>query len=1205
MRSEVTGTFSTRFRFAMLVLVAFALVASLPAFSQGIATGSISGYVADPTGAMVPSAKVTATNTGTNLALTTTTNNVGYWTVKAAPTGIYRVTIETPNFQKLEIANVQVAVAKETALGTSKLSLSSGTEVVEVHEAAPLMETTTSQVTTNFGTKQLSELPLAGGFDALTLFIPGIADAGDNNFSNTNGAGFSSNGLRGRSNNFQIDGQSNNDNSVAGPSIFMANEDAIQEVNVVTNNFGVEYGRNSGSVVNYVTKSGTNTLHGSVFEANTNSLFDAHTNNERSTIFGFCPPGVATGTVIPETGGPCSQPDHPSKYIDNRYGGSLGGPIIRNKAWFFGSYLEEKTRAAGSPSTSGSAITPTPAGIATLAAAYPNNAAVKALQTIGPYAVTTGGPSPIGTHQSLSVSDGVTTTPGVDFAPITRNVPSVYNDWELVGKTDLQLTGKDRLSVRYIFQKNNNTGATGRFAAGAWVDIPAKDQQIALDWVRTISNTIVNQARFSYSRAGFGFEGGSFPACTRSNILGCPTGIQPGPTSSQVPFGIQNNLPQGRLINNSQWQDNASWVRGRHTFKFGGEYDRQRSPNTFLPNINGTYSFGSFNAFLANTVSTLSLTDGPKGFNFKEQDAALYFGDDWRIKDNLTLNLGLRWEYSTQAVNLLSAITRANQARSVPVWDPTLPTSVTTLPDVPAKKTYFAPNVGFAWTPKGWFIGDGKTVFRGGARIAYDPAYYNIFLNIASAAPVVNAGNITGAGCSAPCLPIGGTYTGAAIRAAHLVQLPTGGNPGLANRTTVSPDFHEPRTYLWSFGLEREITSKIALESRYVGNRVNSNFFTLNANPRLDGLASLGFSSFIPSGVTQCATSTLSNGTAAPGFSQGRADCNFRNVRERINGAWSYYHGWQNQLRISGWHGVTAGVSYTFSKTIDNNSEIFSTGEGGTTVASAQNPFNISAGEKGESGISFPHVASIYLLYEFPFFKSQKGFLAHLLGGYGVNTTWRYSSGQLSTPGQFAFNLAQGGITNDACQNTFDQAFFGSISTCRPFSGNPSAPIDAVGICTNAAAADCGLVDLNTYLPTFNIDGDPVAAAAAATPTTNNAVRYIVNNNEAARFFGTPYGNVSRSPHFRGQTINNANLVLYKSTKIAERVTMRLEAQVYNVLNRQFRGSIDPFYEDFNLANQGSFGNNYFNNNGGDYTAATIPGGIGRRRMILGAKFTF
>ncbi len=1171
----------------LILLLAFALVASLPAFSQTLATGSLSGTVTDPSGAVVAGAKVTATNVGTNLALTTTSNNVGYWALRAVPTGSYRVAVETPNFQKLEIAGVEVTANKEMALGSMKLALARGTEVVEVREAAPLMETTTSQVSSSFATRQVAELPLGGGFDALALFIPGVADTGINSFSNSNGASFSSNGLRGRSNNFQIDGQSNNDNSVAGPSIFMGNEDAIGEVNVITNNFGVEYGRNSGSVVNYVTKSGTNSLHGTVFEFNRNSIWDSHTNQEKSPVFGFCPPGVAVGTLINVVGQPdpngsaCSAVEHPSKYIDNRYGGSLGGPIVKNRVWFFGSYMEEKTRTTGSPSNSGSLLTPTPAGLATLAATYPGNPAVAALQAIGPYAVLTGVPTIGGKTKNVAVTNGVTPAT-VQFAPVTRNVPSVYNDWELVGKVDAQITNKDRLTGRYVFQKNIFTGYTGQFAAGAWVDVPAKDQQIALDWVRTISSNVVNQARFSYSRAGFGFEGGSFPQCTDATILSCPTGINFA--DNTLSFGMQNNLPQGRLINNSQWQDNASWVRGRHTFKFGGEYDRQRSPNTFLPNINGTYTFNTFNDFLANNASLLNLTDGPPNFNFKEQDIAFYGGDDWRIKDNLTLNLGLRWEFSTQAINLLHALSVATQTGSTPNWDTTLPLSITTVHEIPNVYSYFAPNVGFAWTPKGRFLGDGKTVIRGGARIAYDPAFYNMFLNVATAAPTVNAGSLTT--CPAPCLPTTG-FTGADVRTAHLPNIPRGGNPGARNYTIVSPDFHEPRTYLWSFGVEREITSKVVFETRYVGNHVTGQFQTLNANPRLDGLLANGFGSFIPAGITPCAT------PGTPGFATGRENCDFTNVRERANTAWSYYHGWQNQLRVSAWHGVTAGVSYTWSKTMDNNTEIFSTGQGGNAVAGAQNPFDWSKPEKAESGISFPHTASIYLTYDLPFYRSQKGFIAHLLGGYGFNTTWRYSSGQLWTP------VESNSQANSSCQTTFDRAFFGSsLSTCRPFWSNPAAPLDTMGKCTNAAASDCGLVDYFT--------GTPIAASA---------VRFIFNNNAAAAFFGTPYGNVGRDPGLRGESINNVNLTLYKSTKIAERVDMKLEAQVYNLMNRQFRGVPDVRINHFNFgpngANGGSYGNTFFNDNGGvdvsgnSYTSATVPGGIGRRVMILGAKFTF
>ena len=1152
-----------------LLLGAACLLLASSVFSQGIATGSISGTVTDPSGAIVPGAKVTAVSTATNQATSTETNDVGFFALRSVPPGTYKLTIEAKSFRKVELGNVEVTVARESSVGSIKLELAQQVgEAVIVEGGTPLIETSTAQTTSSFDSKATANLPLNGGFDILTLFTPGVADTGSNNFSNTNGVGFSANGLRGRSNNFQIDGQSNNDNSVAGPSIFLGNQDALQEVSVITNDFGVEYGHASGSVVNYVTKSGTNEFHGSGFEYFTGSRWDSHDNLEAST------------DTIP-------------RYVENRFGGTVGGPVKRNKAWFFFSPYFDRIRSAGSPSTSGSNLTPTPNGLSQLAAAFPGNLAVKAITAIGPYSVAAGGPRPLAT-QMVTVSDGTKSAP-IEFAPVERNVPALFNDREFTGRVDVQLTSRDRVGARYIFQQNIQTGATGRFAAGAWVDIPARDQQIALDWTHTMGNNFVNQARYSFSRAGFGFEGGSFPTCTRATIFECPTGIT---LNGGVSFGIQNNLPQGRTINNTQVQDNASFIHGRNTFKFGGEFYKQRSPNTFLPNIDGTYSFSSagtgvggscqtqfpglpaytgnicsFSRFLADTPTNLSLTNGPPKFNFKEYDLSFYFGDDWRVKENLTLNLGVRWEFASQAINLLHDLSVANQFGSSPFWSTALPASVTTLPQIPNQYNYWGPNVGFAWTPKVLGMTSGKTVIRGGFRVTWDPEYYNIFLNVATAAPVVNAGSITPAVCGNPCLPTSGFF-GTDVRAAQLGHIPTGGNPGLANNTRVAPDFHEPYTLGWSLGVQQELTKHVVLESRYVGNRVNGNFQTINTNPALAGLIANGFSSFIPAGVTPCATS------GTPGFATQRADCNFTNVRTRKNTAWSTYHGLQNELRVSNWHGLNGGGTFTFSKTMDNSSEIFSTVSGGNTVAGSQNPFDNSRSEKALSGLDFPKLASIYVIYDLPFFKNQTSFLGRALGGFQVNTTWRYSSGQLWTP--VTFDGA-----NTSCQNAFDTSFFSSVSTCRPFSGNVKAPVDMVGQCTNASLSDCGLVDFYT--------GAPISV---------NAVRWIYNDNTAAKFFGTPYGNVGRNPGYRGQAVSTVNFDLAKTTKLTERFSLRLEAQVYNLFNHRFLGVPDPIIDDGNLANGGSFGNNFFNSSGGDYTNA-VNTGLGRRRLILAAKITF
>jgi outer membrane receptor protein involved in Fe transport len=1147
------------------------ILTSTFAFGQGIVTGSISGVIQDQQQAVISGAKVTAKNNETNQEFTSETNSVGSFSLRGLPTGTYNVTIEAPKFQKLRMTNVPVTVARDSALGIKTLTI--GTEeIVNVESTPPLVETTTTQISTSFESRKVADLPIGNGFDLLALFTPGVVTAGSAGFSNSNGADVSANGQRGRSNNFMIDGQQNNDNSVAGPSIFLGNQDVISEFQVITN-YSAEYGRNTGSVINTITKSGTNNFHGTAYEYHFNqSVFDSYANQEKSEIFGFCAPGVSSATG-------CDDPVLPSR-INNRFGGTIGGPVLKDKLWFFGSAHWERDRQGGSIENSGTSITPTPTGLTQLAAAYPGNAGVAALQAIGPYSVTIGNPEPFGA-QNILVSDGVTPTL-IEFGGVNRAIPAASNDRQITGRMDFQVTSKDRFSGRYILQDFITAASTGRFAAGAFVDVPGRTQQIALDWTRTWSSRFVSTFRFNYSRAGFGFERGGFPNCTQSAILTCPTGIGPGNVSgvaNSLSFGMQNNLPQGRLLNNSQWQYNASWVRGRHTLKFGGEYARQRSPAVFLPNILGTNSFGTFNAFLANTAATISLADGPTSFNFKEQDIAAYFQDEFKVKDNLTLILGVRYEWFQQAINLLADSSLANQTGSNPFWDTNLDLSVTTLPRTPEDKNNWAPNIGFAWTPRFWpgLFGQDKTVIRGGFRITYDPAFYNIFLNVATAAPVVNAGTIA---CAANCLP-GSGFTGNDVRALHLVNIPTGVNPGLRNQTRVSDDFHNPYSQQWNFGMQRQITSKMAAEVRYVGNHTVGNFQTINANPSLTGLIAQGFSSFIPSGITACATA------GTPGDATDRANCNFTNVRLRDNTAYSIYHSMQSRFDVSNWHGLTLGAAWTWSKTIDNVSEIFSTASGGVTIASSQDPFDVSVAERGDSAVSFPHVLTVYYNYDLPFYKSQQGVLGHFLGGWSVNSTYRYTSGQVWNP------ITHPGFSgnNSSCQNSFQNAFFnlfglGAISNCRFILGSTSAPLDTVGQCTNSALADCGLVDFYT-----------------GAPITLDAVRWIVNDNAASQFLGTPYGGSGRNI-VRGDTIQAINLSIFKTTNITEKVKVRFEAQAYNILNRQFRGVPGTLPEFGNADNDGDFGNTFFNDSGGDSANPTFSG-IGRRRLVFGLKVIF
>jgi hypothetical protein len=1183
------------------------LFAAAFAMAQGIVTGSISGTVEDAQGAVVTNAKVTATEAATNRVYTGDTSNGGVFNLRAVPPGTYVVTIEAPNFRKYENKAVVVNVGTDAGLGHVKMEVGSASETLTVEGgSAPLIETNTQQITATFDAQQARDLPVGNTLDSLALFVPGIATAGDVSFSNNNGAEIAVNGQRARSNNYQIDGQANNDNSVGGPSIFFGNQDAIAELQVVTN-YSAEYGRNMGAVVNYITKGGTNAFHGSAYEIYNGSTFDSLRNESKSALFGWCQQGQVSTDE-----NPCATPFVP-RLVDNRFGGTIGGPIIKDKAWFFGSTHYQRQRFGQTPSVS-SGIIPTFNGVAQLQAAFPGNSSVSALAAIGPTAIKEGNP----TFSSLStryVTDQIDNNPGdlnfgrpyncldadgnpngnpgctgIEFGQVSRFIPALFNDYEGTGRVDVKITNRDNFFGRYVFQQNIFTGVGGNdTAAGDWVDVPGRSQQIGLDWVRNWSLTFVNQARFSFSRARFAFEGGSYPSCTQANIAtDCPTLV--GFSGVLQSFGRANNLPQGRIINVYQVQDNASWQVGKMTLKLGGEYSKQRSPNVFLPQVNAQYTFAPldlngdhvtdvdpFSNFLADSLTdgqSVALALGSPKFPFAEHDLAFYVQNDWRIKDNLTLNLGLRWEFFQQAVNLLHDRTVAQQTGPDPFWDTSLPLDRTTIHYIPQDLNNFSPVVGFAWTPRimRGLMGEDKTVIRGGFRIGYDPSFYNIFLNTATRAPVVNASSVFSPGVG--FLPASGAGVDAQALVAPL--LPFGVDPGTRSQTLVGSRFHNPYSQQWNLGVQRSLGQRVVAEVRYVGNHTVGNFQSLNGNPRVDLLAA-DFPDLLPAGVAPCAT------PGTPGYPV-YINCDNRRILIRENTAFSIYHSLQSELRMANFHGLTATASYTWSKVLDNASEIFSNLAGGSTLAFAQNPFNAGKGEKAVSGIDFPQLFGLTVIYDLPFYKSQHGVAGKVLGGWQLNSTYRYTSGQPYTTVQTRFNGAFSYCdTSGTMSGTFD--------ACRPIISNPAAPIDSIGFCTDPSASDCGIVNYVT--------GDP---------TTASAVRWIANEPNAAQFFGTPFKGAGRNS-LRGQAISTMNLALFKNTKLTEKVTLQLRATAYNALNHQFRGVPDPLIEDVcfpDCTGPHSFQNNFFNLSGGNtFAGNAVADGILQRRLELGAKIIF
>jgi hypothetical protein len=1157
-----------------LLLAHFAL--SSPAFAQ-VSTGSISGTVVDAQSALISEADIALVNTHTNAEYHTVSDNNGAFRFTLLPPGTYHLSVSKTGFRKLDMDDVPVRVGADTGLGTLTLVIGSVSTSIEVTNAPPEIESTQAQISTTMTDTTIAVFPGIlenQGLDMLALTVPGVVNNRDLGFANANGVGFAVNGIRGRNNDQQIDGQNNNDNSIAGPSLFVSDSEFVSEYQITTGNFGAEYGRNSGSVVNVVTKSGTNDYHGSLYATENNQRLDTLTNTQKAFE------GL---TSVPT-------------FNDLFLGGTIGGAIIKDKLFFFGG---DDAEIINSSSVFGTGLlTPTPAGIATLAACFPGSAGVAALQTYGPYAVKGGNPVPEGTAQLVDL----TGCNGVQENGIQRILPTDSRQYNFVVKLDFQ-TKKNHFYGRYIYSNTNffnNDPGGGGAAAGYPYNEPALSQDYGFSWTRDINNHMANEFRASYGRLNVGFGG---------NTIGNTTPAPPDLTSALtsitftganlLSFGPNDALPQLRVVNTYQFQDNWTYYKGRHSFKAGINFTYQRSPNTFLPNANGQYSYTDYGALGENVPFQVRIAAGDPNFQFREKDTFLYFQDDLKLTRNLTVNLGLTWSYFTQPANLFHQNTVKNESGSSPLWDPSLPLSVTTFPFIPSPTDNWGPNVGFAWSPgKSIFSsGDGKTVIRGGFRLAYDPPYYNIYSNIAESAPIVLNDTLSGSVAAENPIPL--NPFGPQVRTALAPFLQTGVfDPRTFDNTTISPTFSPDKVYSWSLGVQQQVAKNSVFEVRYVGNAARNLFQTIDANPYILGLSNL-YPSLLPTGYTPCPAADASVPEAV-----GTVNCNQGVLLSRTNSAYSNYNALQTELRLNRvWNQLTLKSAYTFSKTMDNASEIFGTFAAGSTNSTSQSQVNYTNQEYGLSGLDFPNNWVLTVIEEIPFFRSQHGWLGHTFGGWAVSSVYTLSSGQPFTPSQFQLNCASGGgacsappTPDNPYDSNFNAAFGLPDGALRPFVGSPLAPVDSVGIyagdACNIFGAACSLS--STQLVSLNSinRGD-----VAGTPVSKADVRFIANTAMADQIFGTPFGNAGRNI-LRDFHTNVLNLAVFKTFNFSERYRLQFHADFTNAFNHPNFGSIvgagiDPFVDDAGLVSEGVGFANPLVQSGGD------------RNIRLGLKFFF
>ncbi len=821
--------------FAMIFLAGAALILSISTTARAqTATGGIRGVITDATGAALPSAKVVAKNMATGAVLQTTTNNEGVYSFSRILPGRYTLSIEIQGFKKVDITDVDVSVGKDTVIDTG-LETGAISEVVTVTGGAEaLVEKDTVQISATFQEKKVQELPInvpGGGLDRIAFLVPGVTQG----FGNVNGNGptLSVNGNRARSNNFTIDGVDNNDLTIGGPNYFVQNPAVVNEIQVVTNNFSAEYGRNQGAVINYVSKSGGNDFHGSVFwDHLDNRNFNSRTNLERRTnqlqaqnnsnLFGYA------------VGGPVYLP---------RLG--EGGPSYwsgKNRVFFFTSGFFRRNPGAVIQRTT--SLSPTPAGIQILRSAFPNNAAMQYYANYSAFNLPIGNPI---VRSDVAQRDLVIGNVTVPMGAAQRSVVRNNNLDEYTVRGDANVGEKHRFWGRWFRQNQPGKDALSN-VNGTTGDIPVFSRQLGGGWTYTISTRIVNEFRFNYSKLFVVFGGGgtggpgNIPhpdqidtAFTNYNFL---FNIGPAPI---LGVGPATNLPQGRIVESYQFTDTVSITRGNHQFKTGLDIRKLKNSAPFLPFVNGSFNFTSAAQMGTNTPASLTVALGPATLVYDELDQFYFFQDDWRIRPNLTLNLGVRYENTGQPINLLNDVTVKRESNaSTGFWRQNVPLDAKVVPRLPTDSNNWAPRVGFVYTPNFGekLFGKDKTIIRGGYGIAYEAAFYNLLLNISTSSPLVF---LTGAP-NAPvpsAVPTGDKVRAAAV-ASGLIAFNTF-DPRYLNRTIPDPSFYSPYSQQWSLGIQRELPGNNVFEVRYVGTKGSGIFQTINANPFIGNLYN-GFS---------------------------------------------------------------------------------------------------------------------------------------------------------------------------------------------------------------------------------------------------------------------------------------------------------------------------------------------------------------------------
>jgi outer membrane receptor protein involved in Fe transport len=918
----------------------------LPLFSSTVlaqsSKGIIAGTITDPNGGVVDGATVKITNKATNVTRETKTTADGLFRIDAVDPGAYKIEVSAGGFKTTSRDNVTVEAAQANTTDFT-LEVGAQTEVVNVNaDSTVILQKQDGARASTLESRQIADLPIAALNPVNLVFtLPGVTNPGVLAGGFVQGTEFNINGLRARANNQLIDGADNNDNSITGQQIQPSLRDGFKEVTVLGGDNSAEYGRAGGAVVNVVTKSGTNQFHGSVYDVIDTSALASLTAGQKANE------GLNSVPV----------------YTQNAFGFSFGGPIRKDKLFFFGTFQPTLTRIGAA---NGSAVVPTEQGFNTLRSLFPQGASANLDRYLGVVGSLRGSTNPF----DVPLGGG---RPDVQFGTVTASAPAPINTYDLLARIDWTPNEKDNFSARYIF---NDQLVTNQFPTpfqGFAVDVPSRVQNFYANYTRILSSRMTNELRVSYGRFNALFNAQD-PAALNFG----PQFLFSGATISGV--GILGGLtttffPQGRIFNNYQFQDTITYTTGAHTIRAGTDMIRQIAKQ-FVPfNAQGTLAFSAGGGFpvFGNFVDGFSGTQGtfasitfgspvdhPNAFQ-----QAYFVNDTWRVKPNLSLNLGLRYENYGTPSNVLAFPAFAGFDQPF---------------DAVAKQksdnNNFAPRFSFAYTPSfaPWLFGEGKTVIRGGVGVGYDLFFNNILSNTAASPP--NAFGVS---------LLGSSVGGRGFANAGVNSLPTSGTPNpLAAVTSIDPNLVNPMTWTWNLDVQRELPGNFIVDAAYVGTRGTRLFINEQINPGVDRV---------------------------------RLHPDRGSIVLRTNGGDSIYHSLQTRLERGLRNGLLFRFAYTYSKAIDDvNSEVFVTSGG---ASRASNPFDRSV-DRSVASFDVPHRAVWSFIYDVP--GPTRGFLGQVAGHWSIGGIYRLQSGSVETPFVGGIDL------NGDLENTNDRPAIGNLN---------------------------------------------------------------------------------------------------------------------------------------------------------------------------------